>query len=80
MSKSLIYNKIAKITDVSINSLIQMIRLNKAAQMLIHTKKPIAEISLLVGFQNAKYFSTSFKKKFGTSPSKYRAEEATDQM
>ncbi|MEW7278552.1 response regulator [Aquimarina sp. 2201CG1-2-11] len=78
MSKSLIYNKMSKITDVSINGLIQIIRLNKAAQMLIHTKKPITEISLLVGFQNAKYFSTSFKKKFGVTPSKYRTEKVVD--
>ena len=74
MSKSLIYNKMANITNMSINNLILTVRLNKASQMLIYTKKSIVEISLLVGFQNAKYFSTSFKKKFGKTPSKYREE------
>ena len=77
MSKSLIYKKMAEITDLGINDLILTVRLNKASQMLIHTKRPIAEISSLVGFQNAKYFSTSFKKKFGKTPSKYRAEKIT---
>ena len=76
MSKSLIYSKMSKITNLSINNLILTVRLNKASQMLIYTNKPIVEISLLVGFQNAKYFSTSFKKKFGTTPSKYRKEKS----
>ncbi|MFD0991187.1 response regulator [Mariniflexile jejuense] len=76
MSKSLIYSKMSKITNMSINNLILTIRLNKASQMLIYTNKPIVDISLLVGFQNAKYFSTSFKKRFGTTPSKYRDEKS----
>src|SRR5690606_8531893 len=77
MSKSLIYSKMAKITDISINNLILTVRLNKASQMLVYTKTAIVEISLLVGFQNAKYFSTSFKKMFGTTPSKYREEKTS---
>jgi len=72
MSKSLVYKKMSKITGLSINELILTVRLKRAAQMLIHTKKSIIEISFLVGFKNSKYFSTSFKKKFDLSPSVYR--------
>jgi len=75
MSKSLVYKKMSKITTISVNDLILSVRLQRASQMLIHTKKSIVEISLLVGFKNSKYFSTSFKKKFKLSPSSYRIEK-----
>ena len=74
MSKSLVYKKMAKITSLSVNDLILSVRLQRASQMLIHTKKSIVEISALVGFKNSKYFSTSFKKKFKSSPTTYRSD------
>lgn len=46
----------------------------KNAQLLIeNTDLPITEICFSSGFDSLEYFSTAFRKKFGLSPSKFRA-------
>jgi len=75
VSKSVVYKKLKENSIVGINELLLTIRLNKASQLLIHTKKTIPEISEIIGFNNPKYLSTCFKKKFGTTPTKYRKEQ-----
>ena len=75
ISKSVIYKKLKENSIVGINELMLTIRLNKASQLLIHTEKSIPEISEIIGFNNPKYFSTCFKKKYGTTPTKYRKEQ-----
>ena len=47
-------------------------RLEMAAFMLIETNDNILEIAENVGFDNLSYFNRSFKKKYGTTPGKYR--------
>lgn len=47
-------------------------RMEEASRQLLDTDLSIADIALEVGFQNIYYFSTSFKKYTGVSPSKYR--------
>lgn len=49
-------------------------RLQKAKEMLLTTKLPVAEISERVGYQTAKYFNKVFKEYEGRSPGLYRAE------
>ena len=49
-------------------------RLQKAKEMLLHTKLPVAEISERVGYKTAKYFTTIFKEYEGVSPGHYRSE------
>ncbi|MDH6358882.1 ATP-binding protein [Parabacteroides sp. PF5-9] len=70
MSRTSVYNKIKTLTDQAPNDFIRIIRLNKAKELLKTKKYSISEISLMVGFADPKYFSTSFKKQFGHSPSK----------
>ncbi len=48
------------------------LRMNKAKQLLNHSKKPIYEISELVGYKNSTHFTAAFKKIEGTTPKKYR--------
>lgn len=48
------------------------LRLEKATQMLIQTKKTIKEISKDVGYLDDKYFRKLFKKRYGVTPSAYR--------
>lgn len=72
MSKTVIYKKMGKITDIGINDLMLKLRMKKASQLIIHTNKTIQEITILVGFKSAKYFSTCFKKQFSETPSVYR--------
>ncbi len=48
------------------------VRFNEAKNLLRFSKKSIDEIAELCGFSSTSYFSTSFKKKFGISPSGFR--------
>ncbi len=70
MSRTSVYNKIKTLTDQGPNDFIRIIRLNNAKELLKTKKYTIGEVSTMVGFSDPKYFSTSFKKQFGISPSK----------
>ncbi|MCD7978359.1 MAG: ATP-binding protein [Tannerellaceae bacterium] len=70
MSRTSVYNKIKSLTDQGPNDFIRIIRLKKAKELLKSKKHSISDVALMVGFSDAKYFSTSFKKQFGVSPSK----------
>ena len=48
------------------------LRLGKAQTLLSSTDKPIAHVSAQCGFDNPYYFSNTFKKANGISPSEYR--------
>lgn len=47
-------------------------RMEYAAQLLKSTSYKVAEISGMAGFENAEYFSSLFKTKFGMTPTQYR--------
>jgi AraC-like DNA-binding protein len=51
---------------------LQTLRLNAAACYLSTTALPVEEIALICGFQSIHYFSQSFKKKLGESPTLWR--------
>ncbi len=51
---------------------INFMRLNYAANLLIHTDIEIIEIVFNTGFQSLSYFYSLFKKEFGVTPKKYR--------
>lgn len=70
MSRTSVYTRLKGITDQAPQDFIRTIRLNKAKELLKSKKYTIAEVALMVGFSDPKYFSTSFKKQFGKSPSK----------
>lgn len=71
MSRTLFYVKLKSYTGKSPQDFIRIIRLERSAALL-RNGEPVAEVAAEVGFDNAKYFSTVFKKYFGVSPSKYR--------
>ncbi len=70
MSRTAAYNKIKSLTGKGPNDFIQIVRLNRSKELIRTKKYNITEISEMVGFSSPKYFSTCFKKQFGTSPSK----------
>ncbi|MDR0866378.1 MAG: response regulator [Candidatus Symbiothrix sp.] len=70
MSRTSVYNKMKTLTDQAPNDFIRIIRLNKSKELLKSKIYTITEVSDRVGFSDPKYFSTSFKKQFGISPSK----------
>ena len=50
-------------------------RLEQAAVELVRSRKPITEIAQRAGYDNASKFSESFKKRYGKTPSRYRADK-----
>jgi AraC-like DNA-binding protein len=48
-----------------------MMRLKKAANYLETGEFSVSEVAYMVGYNDIRYFSTSFKKQFGVSPSQY---------
>ncbi len=49
-----------------------MFRLSNTQKLLLETGRSITEIALQNGFTDNAYFSKTFKKHFGMSPSAYR--------
>lgn len=48
------------------------LRMHQSLKLLLTTQKTIQEISLSVGYEDPKYFSRAFKKKFGLPPNEIR--------
>lgn len=62
-----------KITGSSFANYINLIRVERACELLIGTDTPITVIALDLGFDDSSYFNRVFKRLAGVSPSQYRA-------
>lgn len=71
MSRTNMHRKIKALTGFPPSELIRSIRLRKAAALLLSRADSVSQISMVVGFEDHSYFSKSFKKYFGVSPSEY---------
>jgi len=69
MSKTVLYKKICALTNLSPADFIKSMRLKKAADLLQQQLLSVNEVSVMVGFNDRKYFSREFKKMYGKSPS-----------
>ena len=72
MSSSQLNRKLNALVDQPAGNFIRSVRLQRSAELLNQTDKPIAEICYEVGFNDQAYFSRVFKKQFGKSPSAFR--------
>jgi AraC family cel operon transcriptional repressor len=52
---------------------VNRLRLTYAANLLLHTDRPIVDISYEVGLENLSYFYRIFKARYGTTPARFRA-------
>lgn len=73
VSRTMLFTKIKAWTNFTPNDFIREIRLKRAAQLLEQNKINISQISYKVGFNNPKYFSKCFQKKYGETPSQYQS-------
>ncbi|MBC3757284.1 response regulator [Hyunsoonleella sp. SJ7] len=71
MSRSALHKKIKSITGQSASEFIRTIRIKRAATLMLSGQYSITEVIFMVGFSDAKYFRTCFKKQFGQTPSEY---------
>lgn len=78
VSRTVLYLKIEALTGQTVNEFINSIRLKKAKQLLLTGDQNISEVSFAVGFTSQSYFSRTFTKQFGYSPSDYIRQNKTN--
>ncbi|ABR91701.1 transcriptional regulator [Janthinobacterium sp. Marseille] len=59
-------------------SLVRLVRLRRAGELLITTALPVAEVANRVGFSSRSNFSLAFSQLYGLDPSRFRRTFATD--
>lgn len=60
--------KVKKVTGLTPNDYIKLIRMNKSAEMLATGKYRINEVCAIIGFNSPSYFSKCFYEQFGKLP------------
>ena len=71
-SASTLYNKLRSLTGMNVSIFIRDIRLKEARR--IAQQQPdirISDLAYRVGFQDPKYFATTFKKQYGITPKEF---------
>ncbi len=74
MSYSSIYRKCQTLTGKTIVDLLKLIRLKKAATLIVKSKYNISEACFTVGFNDTRYFSKCFKEQFKMTPTAFKKE------
>lgn len=72
--------EIKKQTGQNYTELVQTKRLSQAGYLLKTTKKSVADIALMVGYENVSFFHRLFQKKYGMTPRQYRVDSVTEHM
>ena len=73
VSRSILYRKLKAIVGMSPIDFVLEMRIKRAAQLIQTGEYNIAEVAFQSGFSDPKYFSKSFKKQMGMTPSEYKA-------
>ena len=69
LSRTQLYRKIKAISGKTPTQFIRSMRMKKALELLKTTHKTVSEIAYQVGFNDPNYFSRTFQKEFGITPS-----------
>ena len=72
LGRTVFYKKVRGVTGYSPNEYLRVIRMKKAAELLLTEDLTVAEISYKVGINDPYYFSKCFKNQFGIAPSVYQ--------
>jgi ligand-binding sensor domain-containing protein/signal transduction histidine kinase/DNA-binding response OmpR family regulator len=78
MSRSQLYRKTKAVLGMSPIDYINSLKFQKSVEMLKTGKYRISEIAYELGFSDARYFSSSFAKRFGVPPSSFVSHEKND--
>ena len=77
VSRRLLDLRFHEVTGSSIQAAIRERRLEVVKKFLIETERPIGEIALLSGYQDANYLKNQFKRAFGVSMRTFRKNQAS---
>lgn len=78
IGRTTFYNKMKSLVGCSPGEYVRMVRMKKAAELLLTTEYNVSEVSYLVGIIDPYYFSRCFKSTFGKSPSQYRKDAVNE--
>jgi|SRR5690625_2373863 len=76
LSREHISRKFKQVTGMPMSKYVTNLRIEQASCWLRETDETIYSISLMLGYQNEKFFSKLFKKVTGFTPNEYRNEKA----
>jgi len=71
MSRAQLNRKLRALASQSVMEFVQSIRLQRAAELLQKKVGTIAEVAFMVGFGDPSYFTKSFRRQFGKTPSEF---------
>jgi YesN/AraC family two-component response regulator len=72
LGRTVFYGKIKSIVGMRPVDFLRHVRIQRAEQLIVNSAYPLSQIAYEVGFGDSKYFSTTFKKEIGMTPSEYR--------
>lgn len=72
VGRTVFYKKVKGVTGYSPNEYLRIMRMKKAAELLLEGHLTVSEVSYKVGIDDPFYFSKCFKAQFGVAPSVYQ--------
>ena len=73
MSRSKLYTKVKSLTGKSVVEFVLNCRMRKAARLIIEENITMREVMMQIGIESQAYFTNSFKKVFGETPTAFAA-------
>ncbi len=64
-------------TGKTIKTYLTDLRLKKACHLLLQSSDPVGEVAQQIGYPDARYFSTLFRKQYGRTPTLFREQNGT---
>lgn len=74
LGRTIFFRKVKGVTGYSPKEYLRVMRMKKAAELLLTTDLTISEIAYKVGISDPAYFNKCFKAQFGKAPSVYQKE------
>ncbi len=75
LGRTVFFRKVKGVTGFTPNEYIRIMRMKKAAELLMDDSLTVSEVAYRVGVDDPFYFSKCFKQQFGVSPSAYKKGE-----
>ncbi|MCQ2973404.1 MAG: response regulator [Bacteroidales bacterium] len=79
LSRVHLYRKLKELTNQTGSEFIRNIRLKRASELILNKSFSVAQIADMVGFPNTAYFCTAFKNLYGTTPSKWKESQISEE-
>ena len=75
MSASYFSTEFRKTVGYTFTEYLMRARIQRAGELLRHSKLKVYEVAETLGYENTTYFSTLFKRQYGVTPKQYRGEK-----